>query len=88
VVPGTATTMVKTLAESASCTTSRIGAYTDRRREKLAACAATHRLIELFLVKISHELGGCADEAERLKHAVPTLIDRIDVISAVPRSAR
>jgi DtxR family Mn-dependent transcriptional regulator len=82
VVPGTATTMVKTLAESGLV---RYEPYAGVRLtpagERLAALVLRrHRLIELFLVKVlGMNWTEVHEEAERLEHAVSErLIDRID----------
>jgi len=82
VVPGTATTMVKTLAESGLV---RYEPYAGVRLTepgmKLAAMVLRrHRLIELFLVEVMHmSWAEVHEEAEHLEHAVSDrLIDRID----------
>jgi DtxR family Mn-dependent transcriptional regulator len=82
VVPGTATTMVKTLAESGLV---RYEPYAGVRLtaagEKLAAMVLRrHRLIELFLVKVmGMSWTEVHEEAEHLEHAVSErLIERID----------
>jgi DtxR family Mn-dependent transcriptional regulator len=88
VVPGTATTMVKALAESGL-----VGyeAYAGVRLtpagEKLAALVLRrHRLIELFLVRVmGMSWAEVHDEAEHLEHAVSDrLIDRIDEMLGRP----
>jgi DtxR family Mn-dependent transcriptional regulator len=88
VVPGTATTMVKTLAESGLV---RYEPYAGVRLtaagEKLAALVLRrHRLIEQFLVQIlGMNWTEVHDEAERLEHAVSErLIDRIDEMLGRP----
>jgi outer membrane receptor for ferrienterochelin and colicins len=88
VVPGTATAMVKTLADSQLVHYEPyLGCRLTAAGEKLAArVLRRHRLIELFLVK---ELGmswaEVHDEAEQLEHAVSDrLIDRIDEILGRP----
>jgi DtxR family transcriptional regulator, Mn-dependent transcriptional regulator len=88
VVPGTATTMVKTLAESGLV---RYEPYAGVRLspagEKLAALVLRrHRLIELFLVKVmGMRWDEVHDEAEHLEHAVSDrLIDRIDEMLGRP----
>ena len=82
VVPGTATTMVKTLAESGLVHYEPyMGVRLTPAGEKLAGLVLRrHRLIELFLVKIlGMNWTEVHDEAERLEHAVSErLIDRID----------
>jgi DtxR family Mn-dependent transcriptional regulator len=88
VVPGTATTMVKTLAESG------LAAYepyagvrlTDAGEKLASRVLRRHRLVELFLVKI---LGmswiEVHDEAERLEHAVSDrVIERMDEMLGRP----
>ena len=88
VVPGTATTMVKALAEAGLA---RYEPYAGVRLtaagEKLAALVLRrHRLIELFLVKVmGMNWTDVHDEAENLEHAVSDrLIDRIDEMLGRP----
>lgn len=88
VVPGTATTMVKTLADSGLV---RYEPYAGVRLtasgEKLAGLVLRrHRLIELFLVKVlGMSWAEVHDEAEHLEHAVSErLIDRIDEMLGRP----
>ena len=88
VVPGTATTMVKALAESGLV---RYEPYAGVRLtpagEKLAALVLRrHRLIELFLVKVlGMSWAEVHEEAERLEHAASDkLIDRIDTMLGRP----
>ncbi len=90
VVPGTATTMVKALAESGLV---RYEPYAGVRLtaagEKLASLVLRrHRLIELFLVKIlGMSWAEVHDEAEALEHAVSErLIDRIDEMLGRPET--
>lgn len=82
VVPGTATTMVKALAESGLVHYEPYaGVRLTPAGEKLAALVLRrHRLIELFLVKVlGMSWAEVHDEAERLEHAASDkLIDRID----------
>lgn len=82
VVPGTATTMVKALAESGLVKYEPyMGVRLTAAGEKLASLVLRrHRLIELFLVKVlGMSWAEVHDEAERLEHAVSErLIDRID----------
>jgi DtxR family Mn-dependent transcriptional regulator len=88
VVPGTATTMVKTLAESG------LVRYEPYMGVRLTAAGETlasrvlrrHRLIELFLVKIlGMNWTDVHDEAERLEHAVSEqLVDRMDEMLGHP----
>ena len=94
VVPGTATTMIKTLAESGLVHYEPyFGVRLTSAGEKLAGVVLRrHRLIELFLVKVlGMSWAEVHDEAERLEHAVSEqLIDRIDEMlgPAGGRSAR
>ncbi len=88
VVPGTATTMVKALADSGLA---RYEPYAGVRLtaagEKLAALVLRrHRLIELFLVKVmGMSWTEVHDEAEQLEHAASDrLIDRIDEMLGRP----
>jgi DtxR family transcriptional regulator, Mn-dependent transcriptional regulator len=88
VVPGTATTMVKTLAESGLA---RYEAYAGVRLtaagEKLAALVLRrHRLVELFLVQVmGMSWTEVHEEAENLEHAVSDrLIERIDAMLGRP----
>src|SRR6187200_2807556 len=89
VVPGTATTMVKTLAESGLVRYEPyMGVRLTRAGEKLATLVLRrHRLIELFLVKVlGMSWAEVHDEAERLEHAVSErLIDRIDEMLGRPQ---
>jgi DtxR family Mn-dependent transcriptional regulator len=82
VVPGTATTMVKALAESGLAHYEPYaGVRLTSAGEKLAALVLRrHRLIELFLVKVmGMSWSEVHDEAENLEHAVSDrLIDLID----------
>lgn len=88
VVPGTATTMVKALAESGLVRYEPYsGVRLSRAGEKLAALVLRrHRLIELFLVKVmGMSWTEVHDEAENLEHAVSDrLIDRIDEMLGRP----
>ena len=90
VVPGTATTMVKTLAESGLVHYEPyMGVRLTDAGEKLASLVLRrHRLIELFLVKVlGMSWAEVHDEAERLEHAVSEqLIDRIDEMLGRPES--
>ena len=88
VVPGTATTMMKTLAESGLV---RYEPYAGVRLaaagEKLASLVLRrHRLVELFLVKVlGMSWAEVHDEAEQLEHSVSErLIDRIDEMLGRP----
>jgi DtxR family Mn-dependent transcriptional regulator len=88
VVPGTATTMVKALADSGLAHYEPYaGVRLTPAGEKLAALVLRrHRLIELFLVKVmGMSWIEVHDEAETLEHAVSDrLIDRIDEMLGRP----
>src|SRR5262245_8498371 len=88
VVPGTATTMVKALAESGLVHYEPYsGVRLTASGEKLASLVLRrHRLIELFLVKVlGMSWADVHDEAENLEHAVSEkLIDRIDEMLGRP----
>jgi DtxR family transcriptional regulator, Mn-dependent transcriptional regulator len=89
VVPGTATTMVKALAESGLVKYEPYaGVRLTAAGEKLAAMVLRrHRLIELFLVKVmGMSWTEVHDEAENLEHAVSDrLIERIDEMLGRPQ---
>jgi len=82
VVPGTATTMVKTLAEAELLDYApRIGVSLTRQGKTLALhVLRRHRLIEQFLVEVlDFDWSEVHDEAERLEHVVSDLLlERID----------
>ena len=88
VVPGTATTMVKALAESGLVDYEPYaGVRLTSAGEKLAALVLRrHRLMELFLVKVlDMSWAEVHDEAERLEHAASDkLIDHIDAMLGRP----
>lgn len=88
VVPGTATTMVKTLAESGLVSYEPyMGVRLTAAGEHLASrVLRRHRLVELFLVKIlGMSWAEVHDEAEHLEHAVSDrLIERIDEMLGRP----
>ena len=90
VVPGTATTMVKALAESGLVRYEPYaGVRLTKAGEKLAALVLRrHRLVELFLVKVmGMSWTEVHDEAEALEHAVSDrLIDRIDEMLGRPEA--
>lgn len=90
VVPGTATTMVKTLSDSGLVHYEPyMGVRLTAAGEKLASrVLRRHRLIELFLVKVlDMSWTDVHDEAERLEHAVSEqLIDRIDAMLGNPKA--
>ena len=89
VVPGTATTMVKALADSGLVRYEPYaGVRLTKAGEKLAALVLRrHRLIELFLVKVmGMSWTEVHDEAELLEHSVSDrLIDRIDEMLGRPQ---
>lgn len=88
VVPGTATTMLKALAESGLVDyESRGGVQLTRKGESLALhVLRRHRLIETFLVRIlGVSWGDVHEEAEQLEHALSDrLVDRIDDLLGHP----
>src|SRR5688572_10674880 len=88
VTPGTATTMVKTLAESGLVEYEPYaGVALTSAGEKLAALVLRrHRLIELFLVRVmGYSWDEVHEEAEQLEHVVSDrLIDRIDEMLGRP----
>ncbi len=88
VVPGTATTMVKTLAESGLVHYEPYaGVRLTPAGAKLAALVLRrHRLIELFLVQVmGMSWADVHDEAEHLEHAVSDrLIARMDEMLGYP----
>jgi len=88
VVPGTATTMVKTLADSGLVTYEPyVGVRLSHAGEKLAAAVLRrHRLIEQFLVQVmGMNWTEVHEEAELLEHAVSDrLIERMDAMLGRP----
>jgi len=90
VAPGTATTMVKTLAESGLVEYEPYsGVALTAAGEKLAALVLRrHRLVELFLVKVMGlKWDEVHDEAELLEHVVSDrLIDRMDEMLGRPEA--
>ena len=88
VAPGTATTMVKTLAESGLVEYEPYtGVALTEAGEKLAALVVRrHRVVELFLVRVmGYRWDEVHDEAEQLEHAVSDrLIDRMDEMLGRP----
>src|SRR6266576_6481305 len=84
VVPGTATSMVKALADSGLVSYEpRFGAKLTKGGEQLALhVLRRHRLVELFLVKVlGLDWSEVHDEAEELEHAVSDkVLDRIDTL--------
>ena len=88
VVPGTATVMVKSLAESGLADYRRGGVRLTRGGEALALhVLRRHRLLELFLVKaLALDWSEVHDEAELLEHAVSDkVLERIDRTLGYPR---
>ena len=90
VAPGTATTMVKTLAESGLVEYEPYaGVALTPAGEKLAALVLRrHRLVELFLVQVmGYAWDEVHDEAEQLEHVVSErLIERIDQMLGRPET--
>jgi DtxR family Mn-dependent transcriptional regulator len=90
VTPGTATTMVKTLAESGLVEYEPYaGVALTAAGQKLAALVLRrHRLVELFLVRVmGYSWDEVHDEAELLEHVVTDrLIDRIDEMLGRPET--
>ena len=88
VTPGTATTMVKALAEAGLAEYEPYsGVRLTRAGEKLAALVLRrHRLVELFLVRVmGMSWAEVHDEAEQLEHVVSErLIERIDEMLGHP----
>jgi DtxR family Mn-dependent transcriptional regulator len=88
VVPGTATTMMKALAEAGLVKYEPyMGVRLTAAGDKLAKLVLRrHRLIELFLVRVlGMSWADVHDEAEQLEHAVSErLIDRIDEMLGRP----
>ena len=89
VAPGTATTMVKTLAESGLVRYEPYAGVTlTNAGQKLAALVVRrHRVIELFLVQVmGYRWDEVHEEAEQLEHAVSDrLIDRMDEMLGKPK---
>jgi len=90
VTPGTATTMVKTLAESGLVEYEPYaGVALTKAGQKLAALVTRrHRLIELFLVQVmGYSWDEVHDEAEQLEHTVSDrLVDRMDAMLGKPET--
>lgn len=82
VAPGTATSMVKTLADSGLLSYEPYSGVrlTNAGRQLATHVLRRHRLVELFLVKVlSMDWSEVHDEAERLEHAISeNLLERID----------
>jgi DtxR family Mn-dependent transcriptional regulator len=90
VVPGTATTMVKALADSGlAIYEPRGGVRLTKGGEQLALhVLRRHRLVELLLVKVlGLDWSEVHDEAEELEHAVSDkVLDRIDALLGHPET--
>src|SRR6187401_3337452 len=90
VAPGTATTMVKTLADSGLVRYEPYAgvALTPAGARLAALVLRRHRLIELFLVRVmGYSWDEVHDEAEQLEHVVTDrLIDRIDEMLGRPET--
>lgn len=88
VAPGTATSMVKALADGALVTYEPYSGVrlTDAGRQLAAHVLRRHRLVELFLVEVlAMDWSEVHEEAERLEHAVSDdLIARIDEMLGHP----
>lgn len=89
VVPGTATSMVKTLADSGLVVYEpRTGARLTPGGEQLALrVLRRHRLVELFLVKVlGLDWSEVHDEAEELEHVISDkVLERIDELLGHPQ---
>jgi DtxR family Mn-dependent transcriptional regulator len=90
VVPGTATTMVKTLADSGLVSYEpRGGVKLSRGGEQLALhVLRRHRLVELFLVRVlGLDWSEVHVEAEELEHTISDkVLERIDALLDHPRT--
>ena len=88
VAPGTATTMVKTLAESGLVEYEPYAgvALTEAGGKLAALVVRRHRVVELFLVRVmGYRWDEVHDEAEHLEHVVSDrLIDRMDEMLGRP----
>ena len=88
VVPGTATSMVKALADAGLVDYEpRGGARLTRGGEKLALhVLRRHRLVELFLVRVlGLDWSEVHDEAEELEHSISDkVLERIDAVLGRP----
>ena len=88
VVPGTATAMVKRLAESGLLAYEPYGGVrlTSPGRDQAIAILRRHRLIETFLVRVlGLDWSEVHDEAEELEHAMSELVlERIDAFLNYP----
>lgn len=88
VVPGTATSMVKTLAESGLLTHEPYSGVrlTEAGRRLAAHVLRRHRLVELFLVEVMGlDWSEVHEEAERLEHVISErLLERMDEMLGRP----
>ena len=88
VTPGTATSMIKSLAKSGHVDyTPRVGVKLSKEGERLALLVLRrHRLVELFLVKtLGMEWHEIHDEAETLEHVISDrVLERIDDLLGNP----
>src|SRR5436189_1774060 len=88
VVPGTATSMVKALADSGLVSYEpRFGAKLTKGGEQLALhVLRRHRLVELFLVKVlGLDWSEVHEEAEELEHAISEkVLEKIDKLLGKP----
>ncbi|MDX2000060.1 MAG: metal-dependent transcriptional regulator [Thermoanaerobaculia bacterium] len=88
VVPGTATSMVKTLAESGLVTHEPYNGVrlTEAGRRLAAHVLRRHRLVELFLVEVMGlDWSEVHQEAERLEHVISErLLERMDEMLGRP----
>ncbi len=89
VVPGTATSMIKTLADAGLVLYEpRAGVRLTESGQKLALhVLRRHRLVELFLVKtLGMDWAEIHDEAEHLEHVISDrVLDRIDALLGCPK---
>lgn len=90
VVPGTATSMIKTLADAGLVDYEpRAGVRLTDKGEKLALhVLRRHRLVELFLVRIlGMDWSEIHDEAEQLEHVISDrVMERIDALLGHPKA--
>ncbi len=88
VAPGTATSMVKTLADSALVTYEPYSGVrlTEAGRQLAAHVLRRHRLVELFMVQVMEmDWSEVHEEAERLEHAISErLLERMDEMLGRP----